>query len=122
MTAQPIHFDGPGGDRPRPVPPMPERTPQALRLAIQEHAPHLLPDFKAHWRRAIADTFNLTPVPAFMRLWWTQYAIARDPNLEGHLRDLEARAVKSEDAQESAALLAEYSRLRHQASAVEPGR
>ncbi|MGW7327344.1 DUF6247 family protein [Streptomyces sp. NPDC054840] len=122
MTAQPIHFDGPGGEKPRQVPPMPERTPQALRLAIQEHAPHLLPDFEAHWRRAIGDAFNLTPVPAFMRLWWTQYAIARDPGLEAHLRDLEARAAKSEDPGESARLLAEYSRLRRQAAGVEPGR
>lgn len=121
MTAQPIHFDGPGGDLPRRVPPMPERTPQALRLAIQEHAPHLLPDFEAHWRRTIGDTFNLTPVPAFMRLWWTQYAIARDPGLEVHLHDLEARAAKSEDPEESARLLGEYSRLRRQAAAVEPG-
>ncbi|MFC8914802.1 DUF6247 family protein [Streptomyces sp. NPDC047821] len=119
MTAQPVHF-GPGGDRP-PVPPMPERTPQALRLAIQEHAPHLLPDFEAHWRRAIGDAFNLTPVPAFMRLWWTQYAIARDPDLETHLAGLEARAAKTEDPAESAALLAEYSRLRAAAAAVEPG-
>ncbi|MGW7195651.1 hypothetical protein [Streptomyces chryseus] len=80
------------------------------------------PTSRPHWRCAIADAFNLTPVPAFMRLWWTQYAIARDPELEGHLRDLEARVVKCEDAQESAALLAGYSRLRHQAAAVEPGR
>ncbi|MEU9235213.1 DUF6247 family protein [Streptomyces subrutilus] len=122
MTAQPLHHDGPGGDRPRRVPPMPERTPQALRLAIQEHAPHLLPDFEAHWRRAIGDTFNLTPVPAFVRLWWTQYAIARDPVLEAHLLDLEQRAGTCEDPRESAALLAEYSRLRHQAASVEPGR
>lgn len=122
MTAQPLHFDGPGGDRPRPVPPMPERTPQALRLAIQEHAPHLLPDFEAHWRRDIGDAFNLTPVPTFMRLWWTQYAIARDPGLEAHLNDLQARAAKSEDLHESARLLAEYSRLRRAAGLVEPGR
>ncbi|MFF4182718.1 hypothetical protein ACFYZ9_05980 [Streptomyces sp. NPDC001691] len=117
MTAEPLPFEG----GPRRLPPMPERTPQALRLAIQEHAPHLLPDFEAHWRRDIADAFNVTPVPAFMRLWWTQYAIARDPALEEHLRDLEARAAKSEEPQESARLLAEYSRLRHEAAATEPG-
>ncbi|MFI8294071.1 hypothetical protein ACIGBL_33545 [Streptomyces sp. NPDC085614] len=95
---------------------------KSLRLAIQEHAPHLLPDFEGHWRHAIGDAFNLTPVPAFMRLWWTQYAIARDPGLEAHLRDLEARAAKSEDPEESARFLAEYSRSRRQAAAVEPGR
>ncbi|MFJ5219514.1 hypothetical protein ACIP98_33015 [Streptomyces sp. NPDC088354] len=120
MTAQTVHFDGPGGDKP-PVPLMPERTPQALRLAIQEHAPHLLPDFESHWRRAIGDAFNLTPVPAFMRLWWTQYAIARDPRLAAHLDDLQSRAATCEDRQESAALLAEYSRLRREAATVQPG-
>lgn len=56
-----------------------------------------------------------------MRLWWTQYAIARDPRLEAHLNDLEAHAAKAEDPQESAALLAEYSRLRRAAAEVEPG-
>ncbi|MFE0632619.1 DUF6247 family protein [Streptomyces sp. NPDC058864] len=120
MTAQPVYFDGPGGDEPQ-VPLMPERTPQALRLAIQEHAPHLLPDFESHWHQAIGDAFNLTPVPAFMRLWWTQYAIARDPRLAAHLHSLEARAAKSEDPEESATLLAEYSRLRREAATVKPG-
>ncbi|MFF9147176.1 hypothetical protein ACF1BN_20170 [Streptomyces sp. NPDC014861] len=121
MTAQPVHFDGPGGEDPRRIPPMPEGSPQALRLAISEHAPHLLPDFESHWRRAIGDAFSLTPVPAFMQLWWTQYAIARDPLLEAHLNDLEARAGKAEDPRESAALLAEYSRLRRAAAEAEPG-
>ncbi|MFB7294094.1 DUF6247 family protein [Actinacidiphila glaucinigra] len=120
MSAQPVHVGGSGGDKPR-VPPMPEQTPQALRLAIQEHAPHLLPDFEAHWRRAIGDAFNLTPVPAFMRLWWTEYAIARDPRLAARLLDLEARAAKCEDPEESAGLLAEYSRLRREAAMVKPG-
>ncbi|MFI5705906.1 DUF6247 family protein [Streptomyces xanthochromogenes] len=122
MTAQPVHPDDPSSNRPRRVPPMPERTPQALRLAIQDHAPHLLPDFEAHWRRAIADAFNLTPVPAFMHLWWTQYAIARDPELEAHLADLQARATKETDPEKSGRFLAEYSRLRAMAAGVEPGR
>ncbi|GHB75272.1 hypothetical protein GCM10010347_52040 [Streptomyces cirratus] len=56
-----------------------------------------------------------------MQLWWTQYAIARDPGLEAHLHDLEARAATSEEAEESARLLAEYSRLRRAAGAVDPG-
>ncbi|SNS94636.1 hypothetical protein SAMN05216252_11125 [Actinacidiphila glaucinigra] len=46
---------------------MPEQTPQARHLAIHEHAPRILPDFEAHWRRAIGDAFNPTPIPAFMR-------------------------------------------------------
>ncbi|MFD4247698.1 hypothetical protein ACFWP3_39865 [Streptomyces sp. NPDC058525] len=120
MTAQPVRFDGPGDDRRR-LPPMPERTPQALRLAIQDHAPHLPPDFEAHWRRAIGDTFNLTSVPVFLHLWWTQYAIARDRVLEARLADLQARAAKEDDPRESSRLLAGYSRLRVIAASVEPG-
>lgn len=73
------------------VPPMPERTPKALRDAIAEHTPELLPDFDAHWKRAIADAYNLGPVPAFMALWWGEYALARDPELDAHVRDLEHR-------------------------------
>ena len=88
---------------------------------LRQHAPHLLPDFEAHWRREIGDTFNLSPVPAFVHLWWTQYAIARDPVLEAHLTDLQARAAKEDDPGESTRLLAEYSRLRALAAAVEPG-
>ncbi|MFD4593198.1 hypothetical protein [Streptomyces rubiginosohelvolus] len=120
MPAHALHFDGYEGE-PLRLPPMPEHTPQALRLAIQEHTPHLLPDFEAHWKRVIGDAFNITPVPAFMRLWWTQYAIARNPVLDSHLRDLEARAAKSEDPDESLRLLEEYSRLRQEAAERKPG-
>ncbi|MEW2076934.1 hypothetical protein AB0941_25380 [Streptomyces sp. NPDC013433] len=35
------------------VPPMPERNPKALRAAIAQHAPQLLPDFDEHWKWAI---------------------------------------------------------------------
>lgn len=101
--------------------PIPERTPQALRLAIQEHTPHLLPDFEDHWKRVIGDAFRCTPVPAFMRLWWTQYAIARNPVLDSHLHDLEARAAESDDPEESIRLLEGYSRLRHEAAERKSG-
>ncbi|MFJ6434327.1 hypothetical protein [Streptomyces sp. NPDC091416] len=73
------------------------------------------------WKRVIGDAFNITPVPPFMRLWWTQYAIARNPGFDSHLRDLEARAAKSEDPEESIRLLEEYSRLRHEAAERKPG-
>ncbi|WTQ62394.1 hypothetical protein OG553_21015 [Streptomyces sp. NBC_00158] len=96
---------------------MPQCTPVALRLAIQEHAPHLLVDFDSHWLRVIGPAFEA----AFMRLWWTEYAIVRDPGLEERLHVLEARAAGCEDPAESVRLLAEYSRLRRGAWAVEPG-
>ncbi|MCX3063891.1 DUF6247 family protein [Streptomyces beihaiensis] len=103
------------------VPPMPERTPQALRAAIAEHAPVLLPDFDRHWKRAIADTFNLGPVPAFMALWWGEYALARDPKLDAYVHDLEIRASESTDGAEARALLEEASKIRHRVQKLEPG-
>ncbi|WP_416976234.1 DUF6247 family protein [Streptomyces sp. T028] len=103
------------------IPPMPERTPQALRAAIAEHAPVLLPDFDRHWKRAIADTFNLGPVPAFMALWWGEYALARDPKLDAHVHDLEIRASEATDGAEARALLEEASKIRHRVQKLEPG-
>ena len=44
------------------VPPMPERTPKALRRAIAEDAPQLLPDFDEHWKWAIADAYEVDEV------------------------------------------------------------
>ncbi|MCI3930573.1 DUF6247 family protein [Streptomyces sp. AN091965] len=103
------------------IPPMPERTPKALRDAIAQYAPRLLPDFDAHWKRAIADTYDLGPVPAFMARWWGEYAIARDPHLDAHLTDLEARATEATDVAEAGKLLEEASNIRHMAARTEPG-
>ncbi|MFF5443128.1 DUF6247 family protein [Streptomyces achromogenes] len=103
------------------VPPMPERTPKALRQAIVEHAPKLLPDFDAHWKRAIADTFDLGPAPAFMAFWWGEYALARDPGLDAHVQALELRASEATDNAEAKALLEEAARIRHRVQQLEPG-
>ncbi|MFE1309252.1 DUF6247 family protein [Streptomyces sp. NPDC058755] len=104
------------------VPPMPERTPKALREAIAQHAPELLPDFDAHWKRAIADTYDLGPVPAFMALWWGEYALARDPKLDAHVRDLEYRAAyECTDINEAKALLEEAAKIHHRVQKLEPG-
>ncbi|MFJ9589234.1 hypothetical protein [Streptomyces acidicola] len=107
---------------PQPViPPMPERTPKALREAIAEHAPQLLPDFDEHWKWAIADRYDLRPVPAFMARWWCEYAIARDPELDAHVRDLHHRAVGTVDFAETQALLDEVAKIRYGARKLEPG-
>ncbi|MEV0184939.1 DUF6247 family protein [Streptomyces sp. NPDC050625] len=103
------------------VPPMPERTPKALREAIAQHAPELLPDFDKHWKRAIADAYNVTPLHAFVARWWVEYAIARDPKLDAHLQDLELRAAESTDSAEAKAFLEEASKIRHRALRTEPG-
>lgn len=103
------------------VPRMPERNPKALRAAIAQYAPQLLPDFDEHWKRAIADTFDTGPLPAFMARWWAEYAIARDPELDAHMADLHHRAADSTDVVEAKALLEEASKIRHRVRQTEPG-
>ncbi|WP_217240425.1 DUF6247 family protein [Streptomyces sp. AC555_RSS877] len=103
------------------VPPMPERTPKSLREAIARHAPQLLPDFDAHWKRAIADTYDIGPLPAFLARWWVEYAIARDPELDAHVADLHHRAAEATDYAVAKALLEEVSEIRHHARELEPG-
>jgi hypothetical protein len=100
---------------------MPERTPKALREAIALHTPQLLPDFDAHWKRAIADTYDIGPTPAFLARWWVEFAIARDRELDTHVRDLHDRAADASDYAEAKALLEEVSRIRYSARELEPG-
>lgn len=105
------------------VPPMPDRNPKALRAAIAQHAPQLLRDFDAHWKRYVADAYDVSTVPAFMARWWGEYAIARDPELDAHVTDLEHRAsYECTEAAEAQALLEEVSNIRHLAARTEPGR
>ncbi|MGN5379251.1 hypothetical protein BIV25_40920 [Streptomyces sp. MUSC 14] len=103
------------------IPPMPERTPKALRRAIAQHTPKLLPDFDKHWKRAIGDAYDARPVHAFTARWWIEYAIARDPKLDAHLYDLEHRGAEATDSAEARALLEEASKIRHRALRTEPG-
>jgi hypothetical protein len=103
------------------VPPMPERNPKALREAMAQHAPQLLPDFDEHWRWAVADAYDISTVPAFMARWWGEYAIARDPKLDAHMKDLHRRASESTDVEEAKALLEEASNIRYQVRRLEPG-
>ncbi|GAA1359170.1 hypothetical protein ACFPK5_19055 [Streptomyces beijiangensis] len=104
------------------VPPMPERTPRALREAIAQHSPQLLADFDAHWKRDIADAYDIAPVPAFMARWWGEYAIARDPLLEQKVHGMEDEAGEASDSARAKALLEEAGHLRRAARQTEPGR
>ncbi|MFI1419515.1 DUF6247 family protein [Streptomyces sp. NPDC020731] len=103
------------------VPPMPERNPKALRASIARHAPQLLPDFDEHWKRAIADTYDIGPLLAFMARWWGEYAIARDPELDAHMADLHHRATECTDPAEAKELLEEASSIRYRVRDLEPG-
>jgi hypothetical protein len=101
---------------------MPDKTPKALRAAIAEYAPQLLVDFDRHWRRDIADAYDLAPVPAFLARWWGEYAIARDPHLEARVHGLEDGADEEPDYALAKSMMEEAGRLRREAARVEPGR
>ncbi|MFB6961497.1 DUF6247 family protein [Streptomyces sp. NPDC056309] len=103
------------------VPPMPDRTPKALRAAIAQHAPQLLVDFDRHWRRDIADAYDLAPVPAFMARWWGEFALARDPQLEAEVHGLEDEAGREPDYARAKSLIEEAGRIRRTAAKAEPG-
>ncbi|GGP86838.1 hypothetical protein GCM10010278_76790 [Streptomyces melanogenes] len=106
---------------PHGVPPMPERSIPALRAAIAAHAPQLLADFEANWRDKIADTYDIGAAPAFLARWWAEYALARDPGLDGHVRDLETRAAESADPDKAKALLEGAAQIHHRVSRLGPG-
>jgi len=103
------------------LPPMPERTPKALRAAIEQHTPKLLPDFDRNWREKIAETYDLAPLPAFMTRWWAEFALARDPQLEARVHRLEDEAAESTDNAHAKSLVEEAGRLRREASKAQPG-
>ncbi|WP_107097676.1 DUF6247 family protein [Streptomyces sp. WMMB 322] len=100
---------------------MPERNPKALRAAIQQHAPKLLVDFDRHWRRDIADAYDLAPVPAFLARWWGEFALARDPKTEARVHSLEDEAAQERDYTRAKALIEEAGRIRREAAKAEPG-
>ncbi|MFD4144433.1 hypothetical protein [Streptomyces sp. NPDC058572] len=107
--------------KPSGIPPMPERNTKALRAAIAEHTPQLLGDFDRHWETAINGPRDIAPVPALLARWWTEYAIARDPELDRHVHGLEAHAAGATDHDTAMALLEQAAHLRREAGKAEPG-
>ncbi|MGW4783489.1 hypothetical protein [Streptomyces sp. NPDC004230] len=100
---------------------MPEHTPDALRAAIEQHTPKLLPDFDRNWHQKIADTNDPAPLPAFMARWWAEFALARDPQLEARVHCLEDEAALATDNAHAKSLVEEAGRLRREASKAQPG-
>lgn len=100
---------------------MPERSIAALRAAIAAHTPQLLADFETNWRAKIAETYDIGAAPAFLARWWGEYALARDPELDHHVRDLEERAAECTDPDKAKDLLEEASRIHHRLAGLGPG-
>ena len=107
--------------KPSGVPPMPERNTKALRAAIAQHTPQLLADYDRHWDAAIGQPRYTAPVPAFLARWWTEFALARDPDLDRHVRELEERAAGAATYDQALQLLTQAAHLRREAAKAEPG-
>ncbi|MFD9458614.1 hypothetical protein ACFWBC_36725 [Streptomyces sp. NPDC059985] len=102
---------------------MPERSIPALRAAMAAHAPEILADFDANWRSKIAVTHGISAAPAFLTRWWGEYeyAVARDPDLNRHMRDLEERVAQSADPDKAKAFLEESAQIHIRVSLLGPG-
>lgn len=85
MSAQ---TDGPYG----PLIPMPELTPDALRVAVARIAPSRIPALTQHLFEATTNaqqTQSLAPLRAFVHSWAVFVAIERHPERAARLRELE---------------------------------
>ncbi|QFQ98200.1 hypothetical protein F9278_20565 [Streptomyces phaeolivaceus] len=85
-----------------PVAPRPERTPPALRAALERVAPHRLPEMERQKDEAItlaARTDSLGPITRFLETWAVAIEIARIPATATRLRAAEhtARTVDHDD-------------------------
>ncbi|WP_086728842.1 hypothetical protein [Streptomyces carpinensis] len=103
--------------------PQPPVQPEAVRAALAQVAPHLLPDFDrdraASTARARSEV-SAVPLRAFTEAWAVEVAIARHPEIAARLRALEAGAGKVADLGEARDIAAEISRIR-MAAAAEAG-
>ncbi|MEU9783521.1 DUF6247 family protein [Streptomyces phaeochromogenes] len=111
MSAQ---SDGPYG----PLIPMPELTPDALRVAVARIAPSRVPALTQHLFEATTNaqqTQSLAPLRAFVHSWAVFVAIERHPQRAARLHELE-RIVDTGD-QEPAEAIAEIRAIRAAAEA-----
>ncbi|MFD4144395.1 hypothetical protein [Streptomyces sp. NPDC058572] len=95
--------------------PQPPLQAEAIRAALAQVAPHLLPDFDrdraASTDRARAEV-SAVPLRAFAEAWAIEVAIARHPQTAERLHDLQASAGDVTDLEEARKITAEISRIR----------
>ncbi|AGS70185.1 hypothetical protein [Streptomyces collinus] len=111
MSAQ---TDGPYG----PLIPMPELTPDGLRVAVARIAPSRVPALTQHLFEATThaqQTQSLAPLRAFVHSWAVFVAIERHPERAARLRELEGIVDAGE--QDPTAAVAEIRMIREAAEA-----
>ncbi|MEV6326119.1 hypothetical protein [Streptomyces sp. NPDC051909] len=96
---------------------------EAIRSALAQVAPHLLPQFDQDrataTARARAET-SATPLRVFAEAWAVEVAIARHPETAARLRELEAAAEEAAEPPAALGIAAEISGIRRVA-VVEAG-
>ncbi|MGX4689335.1 hypothetical protein [Streptomyces sp. JNUCC 63] len=103
--------------------PQPPMQVEAIRSALAQVAPELLPRFDEARVAATAKarlSVSATPLRNFVQGWAVEVAIARRPETSARLRDLEARAARVTSLDEARTIATEISRIRRSA-AVEVG-
>lgn len=103
----------------RPVVPLPERNPAALREAVARLDPSALAKFEADWTAATArarEEYSLLPARYFVEHWWNWVAVERRPQLVSRLRACERVVGESSDPAERRAAAAEISDILRQAA------
>lgn len=103
--------------------PQPPMQVEAIRSALAQVAPELLPRFDEARVAATAKarlSVSATPLRNFVQGWAVEVAIARRPKTSARLRDLEARAARATSLDEARTIAAEISGIRRSA-AVEVG-
>ncbi|MFF0553854.1 hypothetical protein ACFYUL_33365 [Streptomyces sp. NPDC004311] len=100
--------------------PQPPVQAEAIRAALSQLAPHLLPDFDrdraASTERARSEV-SAIPLRAFSAAWAIEVAIVRHPETAERLHDLQIRLEQVSDLDEARKLTAEISRIRREAAA-----
>ncbi|WP_017536697.1 MULTISPECIES: DUF6247 family protein [Nocardiopsis] len=107
-----------------PASPMPDKTPEALRLAVIRLAPDALAKFDRHWAEAadrMRDERSLLPGHQFVEHWWMWVAVARRPGRLARMRDCERIVAYGGERSERRKAAAEISRILAE-SATDAGR
>jgi hypothetical protein len=114
MTTAPI-------DPTRPIIPMPDKTPAALRIAVAQLDPSAVAAFDQQWNDAIRrarDEYTLTPPRAFVEHWWSWVGIARFPERLARFRECQRIVSESADRAERRAAASELAALLAEAEAA----
>jgi hypothetical protein len=102
----------------RPVVPLPDREPAALRAAVARLDPAALAKFEADWTAATArarDEYTLLPARYFIEHWFSWVAVERWPHLAARMRACERIVAESPDRAERRSAAAEISHILQQA-------